>query len=312
MIAYLAFEGFEKQLQKDLKNITASYNRLFLTDDVIQTPWAQNIWYNPVFINISSIKDAADTLKKIQRNWAYYPFKNHRRAHLIQDLLPYLSFKKINFYQKNPPNNLGSWTLVDNNTILAASSCENPYANGEYIFNEDKQGPPSRAYLKLWEVFTRLQIIPNKTDLCIDLGASPGSWTFVLDKLKTKIIAIDKAPLDNQFSNKSNIQYIKQDAFTITPDKFPDAKWIFSDIICFPEKLLNWLKEFFKKPNRPNFICTIKFKGTDDYSILEEFKKLPNSQIIHLYNNKNELTWINLNTPDKCFQKDFQFLFQEH
>jgi hypothetical protein len=40
--------------------------------------------------------------------------------------------------------------------------------------------PPSRAYLKLWEVFSRLGVTPKKDDLCLDLGPSPRGWSWEL------------------------------------------------------------------------------------------------------------------------------------
>ncbi len=60
---------------------------------------------------------------------------------------------------------------------------------------EDHIGPPSRAYLKLWEALVRFGRWPAPGDRCLDLGASPGGWTWVLAKLGANVTAVDKAPL---------------------------------------------------------------------------------------------------------------------
>ena len=55
---------------------------------------------------------------------------------------------------------------------------------------------PSRAYLKLWEAFTVLGIRPAPGDFCIDLGASPGGWTWVLQSLGARVLSIDKGSVE--------------------------------------------------------------------------------------------------------------------
>ena len=47
-------------------------------------------------------------------------------------------------------------TLLDANTLLAATRCTSAFPNGEVAFVEDSETPPNRAYLKLWEALTLL------------------------------------------------------------------------------------------------------------------------------------------------------------
>ncbi len=112
--------------------------------------WVQNVWLDPVRIPFQSITDGARRLRAIQRNWALYPLRLHRRASLIQAKLPHVPAKPLIFPAPAPTAPLGSWTLLDDHTILAAPACSSPFANGEAAFVEDKQGPPNRAHLKLW------------------------------------------------------------------------------------------------------------------------------------------------------------------
>jgi 23S rRNA (cytidine2498-2'-O)-methyltransferase len=172
--------------------------------------------------------------------------------------------------------------------MIASANSSSPVPNGEYNFIETKE-PPSRAYLKLWEVLTRIGHMPKAGDRCLELGASPGSWTWVLSSLGANVIAVDRAPLERTFPN---VQFLKKDAFQLHPDDFKEIDWVFSDLICFPEKLLSWIQLWLNQGSKANFICTLKFQGEDQYEVIEEFKKIPGIELMHLYHNKHELTMV--------------------
>ncbi len=295
--AYLAAEGFFDQLKKELKGITKVYDRLVLTDRPIQKSyWAQNIWQNPTLIPIQSIKDGAQKLKAIQRNWNLYSFQLHRRAKLIQESLPYVSGSPLQFPSPLPKTNLGSWTLLNSNAILASAECSSLFPNGEVHFLEDKEGPPNRAYLKLQEALTIIGTLPQPGDFCLDFGGSPGGWAWVLQKLGATVLSVDRSPLDPKISNLPRVQFQKKDAFSIEPSyvkKFSDnVDWIFWDVICYPEKTFEWISSWIESGFCKNFVVTLKFQGNNDYEISEQFSKIPGSKLVHLYQNKHELTWM--------------------
>lgn len=286
MIGYLAPEGLEHLLKAELQQIRYTLGRLFVTDEPQPAYWAQNTWFNAEIIPFTSIRDAAKKLRARGPLWALYSHTHVRRAALIQEQLPAFKPKPLLFPQLPPQAPLGSWTLLDPNTLIAASHCASPVLNGEYHFVESKE-PPSRAYLKLYEALTRLGHCPKPNELCLELGASPGGWTWVLSRLGARVIAVDRAPLARLYPNTRLLQ---QDAFQIDPAQYKHVDWVFSDLICYPEKLLAWLNKWIEQKIPAQFVCTIKFQEGQDYSILSEFRKLPNSQIFHLYHNKHELT----------------------
>jgi 23S rRNA (cytidine2498-2'-O)-methyltransferase len=290
MIGYLAALGFEESLQNELSHITAQYGRLFLADgDVQHVHWAQNIWLNPKIIAFDSISDGAKKLRDLSGLWAYHPYQNFRRGELISARLPYFSPKPLVFPTLTSTKPPGSWTLLDANTILASQHCSSPYAHGEVHFAETKV-PPSRAYLKLWELFTRIGKWPQANDRCLEIGASPGSWTWVLNQLGAHVTAIDRAPLAPEVAALPNICFLQRNAFSFLPSE-EHFDWIFSDAICFPEKLLEWVQKWRLAKTDAHFVCTIKFRGSHEYVMVREFEKIPDSQIVHLYHNKHELTW---------------------
>ncbi|HUB97885.1 MAG TPA: hypothetical protein VL993_18315, partial [Stellaceae bacterium] len=153
-LGYLAPEGFVDVLRQELAGdaVREVHGRLVLVDGLERpVAWVANVWRNPVRIPIRSIGDGAKKLRAIQRNWALYSVAAHRRAALIAEQLPAVSARPVMFGAPAPKAPLGSWTLLDAETILASPSCSNPFPNGEVRFVEDRKAPPSRAYLKLWE-----------------------------------------------------------------------------------------------------------------------------------------------------------------
>ncbi|MBX7146773.1 MAG: hypothetical protein K1X44_05640 [Alphaproteobacteria bacterium] len=295
LIAYLAAPDYEHTLEGELDHIITRYGRLFLcSSQKISPVWAINTWYNPIFLEIDSIKHAGRLLKSIQRNWAGYQFHLFRRAKLIEDHLPVIKFKPWPFPFKLPTAPLGSWCLIEPDLILAASQCSSPFPHGEIHFVENKNEPPSRAYLKLWEIFSKLQIWPKIKEKCIDFGSSPGSWSWVLAKLGTEVISIDKAPLVPNISKMSNINYINASAFSIQPKDIGPVDWIFADIACYPERLFKLVTLWLESGLCQRFICTIKFQGKDNYDIIKKFQAIPHSTTSHLFHNKHEATWVYL------------------
>jgi len=291
---YLAAEGFEEELKQELQGPIEQFGRLFLVPGSPQhVHWAQNIWFNPVNIPFCSISDAAKQLRALHPLWSFYPHQLIRRGLLISKQLPYFSPKPRSFPSPLPALSPGSWTLLDSNMLLAAPHCLSPFANGEIRFQESEI-PPGRAYLKLWEILTRIGRWPQAGHKCLDLGACPGSWTWVLQQLGTHVVAIDRAPLDSEIAALPNVSFIKRDAFSTKPEDLAGQDWVFCDVICFPEKLLGWLQKCVPSCSKTNFICTIKFQGAVDRSIIREFECFEKSSCFHLFHNKHELTWIRL------------------
>lgn len=292
--AYLAPDGFTDDLVAELgSRVRDVYDRLVIADGApAHAVWAENIWRNPQFIEIESIGDAAKKLRAIQRSWANYAFDFHRRSRLITEKLPHISGKPLVFGKPLPTSPLGSWTLIDDNLMLAASDCSSPVPNGAFIFEENKEEPPNRAYLKLWESLTRLPRMPQAGETCLDLGACPGGWTWVLQKLGATVISVDKAPLAQHIAALPNVKYMEQSAFALKPADIGQVDWLFSDIICYPERLLRLVSEWKASGLVKNFVCTIKFQGEMDFKTTESFLEIAGSTAFHLYNNKHEITWV--------------------
>lgn len=259
--------------------------RLFLVDDDGPCYFAANTWLDVRECKFKSIGEAAKALRAIQRNWWLHSTGHHRRASLIQEALPPLKPKRVDFRAPVPKAPLGSWTLWDEGTMYYSAACTSAFADGDVEFNENKTDPPSRAYLKLWEFFTLGGVAPGADARVIDVGSSPGGWTWVLDQLGCReVVSVDKAPLTGAYSER--VRFRNESAFGLEPIA---VDWFFSDIICYPERLLELVRRW--EPHARNMVCTIKFQGATDFAAVAEFLKISGSRVQHLHANKHELTW---------------------
>jgi 23S rRNA (cytidine2498-2'-O)-methyltransferase len=295
--AYLAAEGLENQLREELARagvtLHAVHGRLLLSDvPAHEASWAANIWRDCIELPVTSIGSAAKALRGIQRNWAMYAPVHHRRAALIQGRLPHVSAKPVVFPTAAPTAPLGSWTLLAPDRMLAAAACSSPFPNGEVELVEDKVGPPSRAYLKLWEALVRLRRWPKPGERCLDLGACPGGWTWVLARLGAQVIAVDKAPLDSRVAAMPGVEWRGASAFGLEPESVGPVDWLFSDVICYPARLLRLVERWRATGLVGNFVCTIKFQGETDHETARAFAAIPGATVLHLHNNKHELTFL--------------------
>ncbi len=293
--AYLAADGFVGELAQELGEVEFACERLLVAPGPPRAAaWAQNIWFDPCEVPIASITDAARQLRRVQRNWAPYAPRLHRRAMLIQAQLPVVSAKPLVFGTPAPAAPLGSWTLLDPNTVLASPHCTSPFPNGEVRFVEDRTGPPSRAYLKLWEALTLIGRRPEQGEVCLDLGSSPGGWSWALQGMGARVISVDRAPLAPEIARLPGIEQRRESAFALDPLAIGPVDWLFSDVVCYPARLLALVERWLAAGTCRRFVCTIKFQGATDHAIAARFAAIPGSTLRHLYHTQHELTWIKL------------------
>jgi 23S rRNA (cytidine2498-2'-O)-methyltransferase len=299
--AYLAADGFEAELSEELarRSVTVSgwHGNLALSPDPpVTVAWALDTWTDPREIEVPSVRSAADALRAMQRNWAAYGVSHHRRMALIQERLPPVKARELVFPEPAPASHLGAWTLLSADRLLASPSKSSPFVNGQCLFEEDHIGPPSRAYLKLWEALTRFGRFPRPGETCLDLGASPGGWTWVLASLGAKVTAIDKAPLSPGVAAMPGVTERLDSAFAMRPEP---VDWLCSDIIAYPDRLLALVRTWIDAGAPRHIVCTIKFQGPTDHATAEAFTAIPGAQVVHLFHNKHELTFL-WDQPPAC------------
>lgn len=157
---------------------------------------------------------------------------------------------------------------------------------------------PSSAYRKLIEALSCMGIttIPHGST-AIDLGASPGGWTSVLRKLGFQVIAVDRALLHPNISKDENVTFISGDAFAyLPPTTATPVLLMVSDIVAYPERVVNLLDKWCSLRLATTMIVTMKFKGnTPAWDELRKSKEVAHRngysfRAKHFFNNKNEVT----------------------
>ncbi len=299
--AYLASEGNKAVLAEELARRGAPverwHGRLALSSaPPVDAFWSLDGWLAPETVPIGSIADAARALRDRQRNWSNYAVEWTGRSKLIVERLPPVKGAALRFPQAAPTAPLGAWTLLAPDTLLLSTRKTSPFPDGQARFVEDREGPPSRAYLKLWEACARAGIWPQPGDRCADLGATPGGWSWAIAQLGASVMAVDRAPLDPRVLAMPGVAFRQESAFGLAPEMLappdgPPLDWVFSDIIAYPARLLGLVRRWIDSGRARRIVWTVKFQDPTDHDAADAFAAIPGGRLLHLSHNKHELTF---------------------
>jgi 23S rRNA (cytidine2498-2'-O)-methyltransferase len=189
-----------------------------------------------------------------------------------------------------PKSGYSSVCLPD--TLLHWRRCVSPFPAGRVEVPPDRRAP-SRAFAKLVEAEIRLGCCIAGGNTVVDLGASPGSWSYVALGRGANVSAVDRSPLRADLLNHPNLTFVRGDAFEFVPHAPID--WLLCDVIAFPDRLLALLERWLSEQWCRRFCVTVKFRGSGEYAILERFKLMLERQgceflLRRLTSNKNEVT----------------------
>jgi 23S rRNA (cytidine2498-2'-O)-methyltransferase len=169
-----------------------------------------------------------------------------------------------------------------------------PYPGGLVPLDEDR-APPSRAYRKLLEAQALLGVRMGPGHRCIDLGAAPGSWSYVALQQGAQVLALDRSPLRDDLMAQPRLHFCTGNAFTYVPAAADEPTWLLCDVIAFPERSLQLLRTWLEKKHCDFFVVTLKFRGPVEHALLQDCAQLlkrhcDDFMLRCLENNKNEVT----------------------
>ncbi len=294
---YRAAPGWETPLQKEITLRWSDAHELspglwWLPGPARPMAWALQTWFDVRAVSIESIGHAARILREHGAWWGYVPTGSVRRGALVQEKLPQLRKRSYAIPGNDILRSLGAYTLPDRDTLLFAAQTDRPFSGGLCPLEEDREGPPGRAYRKLWEALLLLGVQPSSGEVVREWGAAPGAWTWTLAHCGATVHSIDKAPLDPRVKALPGVVHEIGSAFADAPGQM-NCDWFCSDIICYPERLLKHCRRWVAESSCQRYVVTIKFQGDIDFDVLRQFQELP-GRVVHLSQNKTECTWLNI------------------
>jgi 23S rRNA (cytidine2498-2'-O)-methyltransferase len=292
-IAYVMHPDFGAELAKELgPNCQTAGNLMFSAMRKSNVIFASDVWLDTTVLGFESVSEAVRILKAAGRYWFLNPVASVRRSMLIAEQLRKLPDLHHSFPVRNLLPQIGCFSLLDNNTLVYATKrLKNPPL-GDFRFIEDKTNPPNRAYLKLWEALALLDRYPTSSESAIDLGASPGGWTWVMQSLGAQVLAVDKAPLAANIAKLPHVRFLRESAFALDPKTLNEpVDWLLCDVACYPERTLALINKWLDAGKAKQLIFTIKLQGQTDLNALEPFEAIPGARVLHLLHNKHEVTF---------------------
>ena len=100
----------------------------------------------------------------------------------------------------------------------------------------------------------------------------------MLAKLGAEVVAIDKAPLDPKVAAMPGVEWRGESAFALDPASVGPVDWLFSDIVCYPARLLALVERWRASGLVKNFVCTLKFQGETDHDSAAAFAAIPGAR----------------------------------
>ncbi|KTD41327.1 SAM-dependent methyltransferase [Legionella parisiensis] len=290
---YVIKPEFLPLLSEELDNVSyATEDLIFSSHKKRDVCFAQDIWLKPQKVTFQSISEAVRILRQAGKFWYLHPISHIRRSRLIEEQLRKLPPLLRHFPIESEIPSIGAFSLLDNNTLIYSAKRQKKWPQGKCDFIEDKINPPNRAYLKLWEALTLLGEYPKPGDKALDLGASPGGWTYVLHSLGASVTAVDKALLDPKIAQLPRVTTLQQSAFALEPAQLAqNYDWVLSDVACYPDRAYALIMKWIESEKAKQMIFTIKLQGKIELSTLKQFQKIPNSFLTNMFYNKHEVTF---------------------
>lgn len=123
-----------------------------------------------------------------------------------------------------------------------------PFAMGIMRLKFPQQSP-SRSTLKLDEAF--LTFIPKKEHeqrltsglVAVDLGASPGGWTYQLVRRGMMVQSVDNGPMAESLMETGQVKHYQYDGFKFRPAK-KNVYWLVCDMIEKPSRVAKLMAQW--------------------------------------------------------------------
>jgi 23S rRNA (cytidine2498-2'-O)-methyltransferase len=157
------------------------------------------------------------------------------------------------------------------------------------------EAAPSRASMKLVEALAWLDRSPEPGDLCVDLGAAPGGWSWVLLEQRARVIAVDPAKLDRSLVGRKGLIHAQGDAFRFNPEE--PADWLFCDLAWRPLEAAGLLAKWARRAWARLLVANIKLPMRKKAEYLFRVRDIledggwTSLRVRQLYHDRDEVTF---------------------
>lgn len=167
------------------------------------------------------------------------------------------------------------------------------------------RGAPSRSALKLEEALLVMvppairerRLRPGMS--AVDLGASPGGWSFVLARHGLQVTAVDNGPIDRRIADDLSVEHRREDGFHFRPARPVD--WLTCDMAASPVPIATLLARWFAEGLCRAAVFNLKLPMRKRYQVLRDCDRLIRDALggggfayelrfKHLYHDREEVT----------------------
>ena len=153
---------------------------------------------------------------------------------------------------------------------------------------------PSRAARKLAEAFAWLGLSPGSGELCVDLGAAPGGWSWLLLEKRARVIAVDPARMDPKLMQNARLRHVQGSAFEYHPDEPVD--WLFCDMAWRPLEVAQMLGRWARRRHTRLLVANFKLPMKRKVEMVQRLRQLlaqsgfTSIRTRQLYHDREEIT----------------------
>jgi len=167
---------------------------------------------------------------------------------------------------------------------------------GGRAIDEAARDAPSSAHRKLSEAIAWLAVDVGAADVVVDLGAAPGGWTRVMREYGAKVIAVDRAALDDVIAKDPGVTHLKKDAASVDLAALVPTI-VICDVIWGPEHAVAVARRALQEKTLRAAVITLKLKSDVAWDVLADARRLVrdlpadvSGRVKHLGANKREVT----------------------
>jgi 23S rRNA (cytidine2498-2'-O)-methyltransferase len=121
---------------------------------------------------------------------------------------------------------------------------------------------PSRSTLKLEEAFLRMLTYGEKKHVfppgtwAVDLGASPGGWTYQFLKRSLSVQCVDNGAMQDGLGDNGKLEHLRVDGFSFVPHK--PVLWFACDMVESPSKIVDLVGKWIQHDLAQYFVFNLK------------------------------------------------------